>query len=625
MPSLSRSSVAVWLVLAGCDASSSSAGPSEAPSGTEGIATGVGTTTSSTGLPETSGDSSSSAAVDTSSSGGVALDVPAEAGACGCSDDETAVLDCGAEVLETCGPLQRCHPSELTCIDACAFAAESADSVGCEFFATYMDNARSALDETFVGCFAVAVANDWHEPVEVGVRYRGMDLDVASFSATFTAGGALTVWDPTDGLGPGEVAMLFLSGGQSDDPDAAGCPFPTAVPEGVVLPHQTEIGDAFEINTTAPVAAFQFNPYGGGAAAITGASLLLPTTAWGTEYLGINAAGRTNFEGSEDFPSSMNIVASRDDTVVTFTANHDVEAGGPVPETLAGESFTVTLDRGEHLQLTQFQPLFGSTIEASDPVGFMAGHSCMFVPSTAAACDHGEQMIPPVSALGHRYAVAPHRPRGDEGMIVRVIGVIDGTELSYTEGIDSPTSLNAGQVRSFNTREPFVVNSQDANHPFILATYMAGSGWNQLGTEALEARPGDPEMVLGVPVEQYRDRYTFVADGSYPETNLVVIRNADEAGVFADVQLDCHGTIDGWAPFPGNPDAEWTRFDLSTGSSWALGCAPGHQRMTSEGRFSVSVWGWGSIPQGDTGYVSYGFPAGMQLGTINDVPLPQPG
>ena len=49
--------------------------------------------------------------------------------------------------------------------------------------------------------------------------------------------------------------------------------------------HGTGIGTAFHIKTNVPVVAYQMLPYGGGQARVTGATLLLPTNAWDTNYV----------------------------------------------------------------------------------------------------------------------------------------------------------------------------------------------------------------------------------------------------------------------------------------------------------------------------------------------------
>lgn len=548
--------------------------------------------------------------------GGGLFDVGRGASLCACSEDGAAILGCDGAVINECSASERCHPARLECVARCSYASEIRGSEGCEFFATYMDNARSALDSSFNGCFAVALANDSPAHVELDVRHAGSDLDASAFTAVLgPEDGTLQPYDPATGLGPGRVALLFLSGPEGGPEDAAGCPMPSAVPTGVVMPHASGIGSSFEIVTTAPVSAYQFNPYGGGPAAITGASLLLPSTAWGTEYLAVNAHGPSQ---PPDIPSmtSMNIVASEDETTVTFVGSSAVVGGGGIPATPAGQELSVVLNRGEHLQLSQPTELTGSSLSTDKPVGFMAGHSCMFVPATVDFCDHGEQMIPPVSALGHEYVGIMHRPRGNEPGVFRVIGVVDDTILSWSSDVGGVETLGAGQVSEFFTADPFTVESQDPEHPFIFLSYMSGNQWGPLGSAAIADRRGDADVVVGVPSSQFRRNYTFMTDPTYPEASLVVVRKATD-GVFHDVNLECFGAIVDWSEIG---EYEWTRFELRSEGVSAPGCSPGHQHMFSSGEFGVTVWGWGSSAHG-SGNVSYGFPAGMQIDDVNSVEL----
>src|SRR5262249_32633787 len=98
---------------------------------------------------------------------------------------------------------------------------------------------------------------------------------------------------------------------------------------------------------------------------------------------------------------------------------------------------------------------------------------CMRWPSGVSFCDHGEQMVPPVRALGSRYAAVMHRPRGNEPAFYRVIGAVDGTQLDYSSAVGGPATLDAGEHVVFSTEAPFVVESQDEDHPFLLFTYMS--------------------------------------------------------------------------------------------------------------------------------------------------------
>ena len=96
----------------------------------------------------------------------------------------------------------------------------------------------------------------------------------------------------------------------------------------------------------------------------------------------------------------------------------------------------------------------------------MAGQPCMRWPIGVAYCDHGEQMVPPVKALGSEYVGVMFRPRvtGDQA-IWHMVGAVDGTTLTYSSAVGGPATLDAGQVVDFITATPFDVKSQDAQPP----------------------------------------------------------------------------------------------------------------------------------------------------------------
>ena len=152
-------------------------------------------------------------------------------------------------------------------------------------------------------------------------------------------------------------------------------------------------------------------------------------------------------------------------------------------------------------------------------------------------------MLPPVRALGSEYVAVRFRSRSptEESVPWRIVGVVDGTQLTYEPARPSgaPTAISAQQLVEFNDPGPFVVRSQDADHPFYLASYMTGGGHFD-GT-------GDPEFVNVVPPAQYLPRYTFFTDPTYPETNLVVVRVRDpQPARCPTCTLDCAGTLSGW-------------------------------------------------------------------------------
>jgi hypothetical protein len=203
----------------------------------------------------------------------------------------------------------------------------------------------------------------------------------------------------------------------------------------------------------------------------------------------------------------------------------------------------------------------------------------------------------------------------------RLIGTIDGTMLTYSSNVGGPAVLNAGQVVTFITDQPFDVKSQDAMHPFMMFTYMSGSQWTQLSNLG---GYGDADFVISVPPQQYMTDYVFFADPTYPETNLVVVRRQNAMNGFDDVTLDCAGTLTGWQAV-GN--YQWTRIDLISHNFLPQnGCTTGRHEIKSSTPFGLWVWGWGT-PETTTftANVSYGYPGGMGAGTINPVVIPPNG
>lgn len=454
-------------------------------------------------------------------------------------------------------------------------------------------------------CFAVFVVNASTTAAHLQVSYAGTSLPVADFTRIPAGKGATQTYaafDAAAGLAPGKAAILFLGGSSAA---SAPCPVPAAVPTGSNVNQASGIGHSFHITADVPVTAYEMNPYGL-AASIPGASLLLPTTAWDTNYVAVTAAP---FDVAAP---SLNIVAAEDDTTVTMLPVAAVQGGGALPAGAQGTAYTFKLNRGEQAQFSQAADLSGSAIRADKPVGVMAGQACMTLPTGAQFCDHAEQMLPPVKATGHEYAAVMFRPRvtGDAAYW-HVVGMVDGTALSYSAAVGGPLQLNASQSATFVADQPFVVQSQDADHPFLLFAEMTGS-------ESLaQSGYGDPDFVLEVPPDQFQTAYHFYADPSFPETNLVLVR-AKSGASFADVTLDCAGVIGGWQALGAY---EWARVDLTRHDFANVGsCSSGYHTITSAAPFGLWVWGWGT-PETTTltSGASYGYPAGMSVRSINSV------
>lgn len=532
-----------------------------------------------------------------------------------CSNDLKKVVDCYGDTVLECTSDQGCHNAE--CIDDPCTAAElSKSSYGCDYWALK----TGLLEEAKGACFAAFVANTWSTPVQINVEYDGQSLPVDFAYIPKGQGDAITYepYDPAAGLGVGEVAILFLARNQFGF--VIDCPEPAAI-SGEVGVEGTGRGKAFHITTDRPVVAYQILPYGGGPSAFSSATLLLPTSAWDTNYIAINAYKN----GTLDLDASplIDILAKENDTKVTLLPGTAIVGGPGVDPGVANVPKEYTLQKGEFLQIQQPEELTGSPIQSDKPIGLWGGASCLYIPLDKNACDSAQQQIPPVKALGNEYAAVRYRGRGggtEEAVPWRIVGAVNDTQLTWEPEPPpgAPAELALGSVVEFTTPGPFVVKSQDTKHPFYLSAYMTGG--------ELFANEGDPEWVNVVPPEQYLDHYVLFADPTYSETNLVVVRTPSKLdGTFSDVTLDCAGTLGGWQPLG---KYEYTRIDLVTGNFEGVnGCSNGRHEMSSDRPFGVTVWGWGSEDAMGLGtkLVSYAYPAGASVQPINDVVvLPDP-
>jgi hypothetical protein len=596
--------------------------------------------------------------------------------------DPAHVYVCGKPV-QACQLLEQCEEREdgATCINPCVDSLGNDTSNGCDFYAVEMDMTPQAVGV----CYAVFVVNQWSTGAlaKLEVSRGGQTLPLEQFARIPVGKGADITYAPfpTAGLATNEIAILFLSRDptHAGDPNAsvnptdpsvlASCP-PGVTPAivGDAALHGTGVATAFHIQTNVPVVAYQMLPYGGGRARVTGATLLVPTSAWDSNYVIADAYQAPNpafIKEPRSGPTTV-IIASQDSTHVTIKATANIVGGGPIGSAPAGVPATYKLNHGEYLQFTQSEELTGSAVQADGPIAVIGGATLMDVPINTLRADSAEQMLPPVRALGSEYVAVRYRNRGATEEVVpwRIVGVVDGTQLTYDPPQPgAPTEVDSHRpAAEFWAPGPFVVSSDPA-HPFYLAAYMTGGcgegsdagpdcpGGNPAGTGPLGGR-GDPEIHNVVPPAQYLPRYTFFTDPTYPETNLVVVRERDpQTGVMPDVGLDCLGTLAGWTPVGTQGLYEMTRVDLSTGDFQGVGtCDNGVHTIaatipgapTGSGapvpRFTVTIWGWGSeatffpddtsdgIPIEEanpkfTRWVSYGYPAGANFQPLNTVVL----
>lgn len=548
---------------------------------------------------------------------------PIQSSDCTCSEDgRTQVCDGGAST--PCQDGHRCFGGQ--CIeDACETAKGKQSAEGCSFYTVVPD-----VYDGRQGCYAVFLTNTSPRPVDVTLRTEGKTIHGKDFVYIPAGSGSNIQYEPLpDGqIPPDGLAIAFITGPTSQvGQDAyATCPAKPAFVHDKGSPREAGYVSAIALETTEPVVASDIYPYGGADSYVTGASILLPKNAWGSNYVSVVPQG-----GAGNGAPYLDLVAT-EDTVVTLSPKSAGLLGGDIIlATAVGDSTTVQVPAGQVYHLVDTVDLTGVVLSADKPFLAIAGSRCWGLP-----CDGAHQQLPSVATLGSEYALVGHRDRielpDDAGTCndatedcscrpitrethrYRIVGLIDGTVLAYEPAFPpgAPRLLSAGQDVWISSETPFTIRSQDQEHPFLVAELM--SSCQTIDPCGKYGCPGDPELTTAVPTTQFLDDYLFFTDPTYPTTHLVLVRRKDDQGNFGDVELDCMGNIEGWAPL--GKKHEYARVDLVKDGVGQHGCENGRHHMKSTAPFSVVVWGWGSE---ETGATSYAFPASRGVRPVSPV------
>jgi len=540
-----------------------------------------------------------------------------------CSSDLKRVLDGGTGVLlETCPPDEGCLQGQ--CVPACLAAAGADGSMGCEFLvptSPFFANGNPAAAQSGP-CHALLVANPWDRPALLELSRDGMPYDVDMVTRVPDGIAAATVYDPlpVSGVPSAQVAVVFLSHRPGvNNGTTLECPITPAVLADTAA-HGTEQGLAFSLMSDTPIQVYDIIPYGGAPTFLPSASLVFPSTAWGDAYLALTPHEP---DGSE----WMLVVASEDATTVSFQPTIAVTPGG-IANPPPGMVTDYMIDAGEVLQWQAPGDLVGSVLTADRPIGVFSGNTYLQVGTAdnpSSGRDSAHQMIPDANALASEYVGAGLFSRlaafAPESVLYRIVGVVDGTTLDWDPAppVGAPIEIGAGEFVEFETRDIFSVNSQDEDHPFSLSQYMSGTLSGQPGCLAVPGNCslGDDEWVMLVPPAQFLEAYTFFVDPTYGTSTLVFVREAGAAG-FSEVDLECMGTIGDWQPVGTAGLFEVAHVELyRSGIGMVPACETSQHRAQSEGSFGVVVWGTDSA-------ASYGYPAGGNLQTINQIDVIPP-
>lgn len=536
--------------------------------------------------------------------------VPGEVLGCGSTQD---LLVCSSNGIDR--ELQACPASEPNCFDgACSAQLCEPGNRRCDG-ENVMQCAPDGESEEFVAlCEFGCSAGRCNDPCAtdgkdyLGCTFWAADLDNIGPDAN-AAQFAVTISNAT--LDTVDVEIANGSGAVVRNLSIA-----TGALETVLLDRQDVDNSAISSNTYritsgAPITVHQFNPLVNEGVFSNDASLLLPSTSVGTEYI---VVGWPSITTAEDLRAYVAIIAPNPEpTEVTVTSPISTLAGGGVPALQPGVPQTFTLEQGQVLSLltNDLNPngLTGMEIIADKPVVVFSGHECANIPSDNNFCDHLEQQLLPVDTWGSQFIGAKFSPRGGEPDVWRVVASEPSTTINTNPAIPGVNgiTLGRGEMAEFVTTQDFVMS---ATGPIQLAQFMVGSAYpgpaggcdltsafpNTSGcviprTCELGTAIGDPAFLINVPTEQFREDYLVLTPSQYQQDFLTII-----APPGTNVDLD------------GRPvTAARTRV-----GAWEVMRVPapdGAHRIVADDNIGLYAYGYDCD-------VSYAYPGGLNLDSL---------
>ena len=470
-----------------------------------------------------------------------------------CTEDSLSVEVCAADG-RSWGPMRDCDVARGEacrggrCVVLCTDDSVLNTNIGCEYYGVDLDNivesgGRSAASQQY----AIVVSNP--DPV-LTTRVEIFRNNAPPGMPPQTERVAMAVIPPRD------LEVFALAAREVDCSTVAGLNDGT----GTCLSSR-----AYQVRSSFPVIAYQFNPLENVGVFSNDASLLVPVNSLDGNYrvLGYPQqwARTTDPEtnGNTDIRAFMTIVGTQANTSVTVTPTADVIPGGPLRmRHPAGTPFRVTLGPFDVLNLETgafLADFTGSRVMADRPVAVFSGTECSDVPfwrsfsERQPACDHIEEQLFPAQTAGQRYVLSRSASRTpavtNAGAMVAQVNEpewfrvmnpsSEPVHVETTLPVDlanpgGPTlefDLDDGERYDIRGLTDFTIR---ANGRVIVGQLMGSQ--NTTGIP-LTLPGGDPSLIIVPPIEQWRSEYVFLTPNKYA-FDFVNIVARPSATVFLD-------------------------------------------------------------------------------------------
>jgi hypothetical protein len=496
-----------------------------------------------------------------------------------CSSDGSEIT-----VIETCDISMGFTCRDGACVNLCEEAIRQRSYVGCEFYAVDLDNAAiGAGRDASAQQYAVVVSNPGSLPTEVTV-----EIDTSGFGET-----SVPVEIERVTIGPGDLEVFTLPRREVDGSssfatcssdatcgDGEGCYCMGGVPPTAGATdcrcrnaptarglndgtHSALTPNAYRIRSSIPIVAYQFNPLDNVGVFSNDASLLLPTSAIGRDYVVVSwpqtIANSTNpaedwdtSRTDEDLRAFLTVVGTTEAQHVTITLGdlvREVVGLGAFPGPLtAGQVLDFDLGAFDvvNLETQGFNADFTGTIVTSNGgVSVFTGGEASDAPrfddvgNRQCCADHIEEQLFPTNTMGLRFFIGrtPARSTALNAAFVTADSVGDFNEPEYVrvvaveEGTTTVTTSIPFPGPDFFELQQYESLIIEANQDFFMSSdrrlgvvqVMA----SQQATGIANIYPGgDPSLIAIPPIDQYRQDYVFLTPAFYAFDFITIVAPA---------------------------------------------------------------------------------------------------
>jgi gliding motility-associated-like protein len=329
--------------------------------------------------------------------------------------------------------------------------------------------------------------------------------------------------------------------------------------------------------------------------AASGATLALPTTVLGREYVSMNF---TQISNENNAHSYLTIVAVENNTTVEITPTANTKNGW-----LANTTHTVSLNKGDIYQvLGQVNgqngvDLTGSTIRSVASATSTCKKIAVFSGSGkisigcggSGSSDNLYQQLYPIASWGRKYLTAPSYQRVNN--FFRVAKSNPAANV-FVNGNLVPAGSFVNNVYEFSSSVPNRIESDQA---ISVAQYFTTQGCFN------NPAPYDPDMIMLNPVEQNISKVTLVSSNLAATQRRqhhlqVILKNSGTA--LASFRLDgVNMPIGNWTPHPADPAYSYIYLhDVSQG----------YHTLSSDSGFNALAYGYADAE-------TYGYSAGSNI------------